>query len=180
MRFFGRCLLVAVLLLRPGELLAGRYGAPVDPDYDQTLTPAISYGVIGARSAEFGGVTVNYGQAFTQRWSWNFALAWDNEKSRNKSGDSKRANTFTGILTGGYAISRKWDISFGFGKGFADDDNNDEQLAFTNGDWSTGTSLGWTFWQRAQRRLSLSTSIEYNLSSSEPSFSLDLGYGFSF
>ena len=115
-----------VLLLAP-HCLAGRFGAPVDPDYDQTVTPAISYGVIGGRSSEFAGVTVNYGQALSQRWSWNAALAWDNEKSRKHRDDGKveekRVNTFTAIATAGYLLTQRLDLSFGFGKGFAEDDN---------------------------------------------------------
>lgn len=167
---------------------AGRFGAPVDPNFDQTITPAISYGFVGARGAEFGGLTVNYGQAINQGWSWNIAMAWDNEKSRAKvvettgasSKEDKRVNTFTVIGTAGFTFSPRWDISFGFGKGIVDDDNSGETLKFTNGDWSAGTSLGWTFWRKGHRQLNFSTSLEYNINQAEPSISFDLGYGFSF
>ena len=167
---------------------AGRYGASVDPDYDQTLTPALSYGVVGARSATFAGITVNYGQATSEKWSWSVALAWDNEKSKadpppgapDRGKIDKRVNTFTVISTAGYAFHSRWDISFGAGKGIADDDNSGEALEFTSGDWSVGSSLGWTFWQKQRRRLNLSVSLEYNLSQSEPDVSFDLGYGVSF
>ena len=180
--------LVALTAIFTGTAQAGRYGASVDPDYDQTLTPALSYGVVGARSATFAGITVNYGQATSAKWFWGAALAWDHEKSKadpppdavDRGKIDKRVNTFTVIGTAGYAFHPRLDISFGAGKGFADDENSGEALEFTNGDWSVGSSLGWTFWQKQRRRLNLSVSLEYNLSQSEPDVSFDLGYGVSF
>ena len=180
--------LVALTAIFAGTAQAGRYGASVDPDYDQTLTPALSYGIVGARSATFAGITVNYGQATSAKWFWGAALAWDHEKSKadpppdavDRGKIDKRVNSFTVIGTAGYAFHPRLDISFGAGKGFADDENSGEALEFTNGDWSVGSSLGWTFWQKQRRRLNLSVSLEYNLSQSEPDVSFDLGYGVSF
>ena len=144
--------LVVLTAIIAGTAQAGRYGAAVDPDYDQTV------------------------------------LAWDNEKSKadpppdaaDRGKIDQRVNTFTVIGTAGYSFHPRWDISFGAGKGFADDDNSGEALEFTNGDWSVGSSIGWTFWQKQRRRLNLSVSLEYNLSQSEPDVSFDLGYGVSF
>ena len=179
---------VALTAMISGTAQAGRYGAPVDADYDQTLTPSISYGIVGARSAEFAGITVNYGQASSEKWFWGVALAWDNEKSKadprpdapDQGKIDKRINTFTVIGTAGYAFHPRWDVSVGAGKGVADDDNSRESLEFNSGDWSVGSSIGWTFWQKQRRRLNLSVSLEYNLSQSEPNVSFDLGYGVSF
>ena len=72
-------LFVTVFLLSRSTC-AGRYGAAVQEDYDETLTTALSYGVVTSRSAEFGCITINYAQAIKSKWSWAVALSWDNER----------------------------------------------------------------------------------------------------
>lgn len=172
-------LFIAVFLLCRNTY-AGRFGAAVQEGYDETLTTALSYGVVINRSAEFGGITVNYAQAIKSEWTWAAALSWDNEREEKNVNEVVRINTFTAIVTAGYLFNDAVDFSFGVGKGFIDDNNKEKQLDFVNGDWSIGGSAGWFIWEKGHRNVSFSTSLEYNVSAQEPSISFDLGYGISF
>jgi len=172
--------IIFIAVLSCNNSYAARYGATVNPNFDQTVTTSVSYGVITTNSAEFAGVTVNYGEVINPGLSWAAAIAWDNQRKNLDLGSVERINTFTAIATVGYIVNDLFDVSFGIGKGFIDDDNAGEKFELVNGDFSVGGSAGWTFWTQGRRLLNLSTSLEYNFDQREPSISMDLGYGISF
>lgn len=148
------------------------------PDYDNSLSFGLSYGEQLKRDADFVGWTVEYSRAYKGPWYLNASLAWDTETEQEK-----RTDTYTVIGTVSYAFSPLMNITAGYGKGIADDDNKDKQMKFTSGDSSVGIALGSrlpVFPKSSRYSLGLSVSYEYNISENEPDISLDLGLGAGF
>ena len=147
------------------------------PDYDNSVSFGLSYGEQLKRDAEFVGWTIEYSRAYTGPWYLNASLAWDTEKDKDKD---KQTDTYTLIGTVSYAFSSLMNITAGYGKGIADDDNKYNQMQFTSGDSSLGVALGTripVFPKASPYSLGLSISYEYNVSENETDYSLDLGLG---
>ena len=145
------------------------------PDYDNSISFGLSYGEQLKRDADFVGWTVEYSRAYKGPWYLNASLAWDTETAKDKQTD-----TYTLIGTVSYAFSPLMNITAGYGKGIANDDNKDKHMQFTNGDSSVGVALGTripVFPKSSRYSLGFSASYEYNISENETDISLDLGLG---
>ena len=139
------------------------------------LNIGISYGeIMEKRNAYFYGVAIEYGRKLNNApLGLGVAMMWDSETDRNKF---DAIETITGALTASYLISDKFSLATGLAKGFIDDDNPQMTYKFTNGDWSTGLIAAYVIPTGQASFIGITSSLEYNMSQSEFSFSLDLSY----
>jgi len=131
------------------------------------------------RDAWFWGLSIDYGRILEKEWAVNGALSWDREKK--ETGVS--VETYTFVATVSWIITERFSLTTGLAKGFADNDNKEAKMQFTNADLGTGLAIGISlpelkFW--ALETVALSVSYEYNISASETDVSLDLTTGISF
>lgn len=150
--------------------------------HNSTIGWGISSGIILQRNAYFLGGTLDYSKYINDNFTVTTSLTYDQEREKTKAIDNT-TNTFTIIGSVSYTLSKSMVVSTGLAKGFADDDNNEKNIMFANADWSTGVSFGYAFPKinQSQNKIySISSSLEYNITKSEFSISVDLGIGFSF
>lgn len=153
---------------------------PKDTNFINSIGIGPSYGRMLQRNADFIGASLGYSRKINDRWVWTGSLAYDQETPY--SGDSKIINTFTAIGTISYFIDKHWGLTTGLAKGLSDDDNVSREMQFVNGDWSTGISLSYNlpdypFWSRDA--FTVSSSLEYNFTQQEFSWSVDFVMGVS-
>ena len=142
------------------------------------VSVGVSYGQIFARDASFYGFTGEFSHRLEGLpFGVAASLMWDSEKDLDKN---KTVNTFTAALTGSYLFNQHWSIGTGLGKGFADTDNAKGTYDISNGDWSTAIFGGYQLPLNKNQAVGFSGSLEYNISASEFSVSLDVTYGLGF
>lgn len=153
---------------------------PKDTNFINSIGIGPSYGRMLQRNADFIGASLGYSRKINDQWVWTGSLAYDQETPY--SVDTKIINTFTAIGTISYFLDKHWGLTTGLAKGITDDDNVNRQMDFVNGDWSTGISLSYNlpdypFWSRDA--FTVSSSLEYNLTQQEFSWSVDFVMGIS-
>lgn len=174
-----------ILLLIMSTSVYGQIHAPAiasHKGHDATIGGGISSGLMLQRNAFFYGGTIDYSKYINDLFTATASMAYDQERDKTEVNKSI-VNTFTFIGSMSYALSKSVVVSTGLAKGFADDDNKAKNISFTNADLSTGISFGYAFPkinQSQNKTYSISTSLEYNITKSEFSVSVDLGIGFSF
>lgn len=148
----------------------------VDPDKDDRISFGVSIGGQVSKDAAFWGWTADYSRVLSGKWSVATSIAFDRETEWFGGGLEKTVDTYTFIVVGNFAISDKWSLGGGAGKGFLSDDNAENKLEFENGDFAVGLSLGYSF----SARTGLSFSLERNITQNETALSADLTWGWDF
>ncbi|WP_044212036.1 hypothetical protein [Flammeovirga sp. OC4] len=133
---------------------------------------SMSKGINMTNDNPFYGFSVDYSRSIKNtRFSTGVALMWDEEK------DKKRyLQNLTFAYTVGYKINDKWSIGSGVAKGFMNNENERQEYQFVNGDWSTGLSATHTLKITPKHVISITSSLEYNITQHEYSLSFDLNY----
>lgn len=173
------CLLLLLFTLVSISVFAQRPGMiSRNDDKLNFVSVGVSYGQIFARDASFYGLTGEFSRRLEGLpMGVAASLMWDSEKDFDKN---KTVNTFTFALTGSYLFDDHWSIGTGLGKGFADTDNPKGKYEISNGDWSTAIFGGYQLRFKDNQAVGFSGSLEYNISASEFSVSLDVTYGLGF
>lgn len=183
-RFFVNRLALVIIMLVVSNALHAQITVPSfssDTNYFNSIGIGPSYGRMLDRNADFWGVSIGYSRKINAQWAATASLAYDQETPFFKGGGNI-VNTFTGIFTASYFVDKHWGLTTGLAKGVTDDDNRDKQMKFVDGDWSTGLSLSYNlpdypYWSRDA--FTVSTSLEYNLTQQEYSWSIDFVMGIS-
>ncbi len=179
----GIVVIALVLLGAPptGAKLAG--GARPLQGYNNAVSFGPSIGVIFDREAWFWGASAAYGRVWSDRWSSDVSLAWDQETERRAAAADKVVDTFSGIVSVSYALTPRLVLGTGLSKGFADDDNVTRAMTFSDGDWGTGAITSYAlpgFPGLPRSSFICAFSLEYNISTNEFSTSMDVTLTFSF
>ena len=129
----------------------------------------------------FWGLTADYGRRLGPLWSVSSSLAFDQEHDRPPTGPKTVVNTFNLVVAINATVTRWLTLTTGVGKGFLDDDNPDQKLKFTDGDWATGLAAGILLPKPPfSDAWNLSVAWEWNLTKKAPSVSSDLAVSWSF
>ena len=155
-----------------------------DAVFDNSVGLGVSVGTPYTRDAYFWGLSADYVRVIKLPWSVAASIMFDREHDKPQGDPETVVNTFTFALTVNWSAARWATLTTGLAKGFLDDDNPNQRLEFiTNGDWSTGLSLGISLPDlpfTVRDAFTLSAAWEYNLTKREPILSVDLGASWSF
>ncbi len=159
--------------------------APARPagEYKNAFSFGLSYGAQNDRDAWFWGWSADYNRQLPGRWIAAAAIAWDEETERFDDRPNQIVRTFTAIGSVSYELSRRFSLTTGLGKGFADSDNPSGSMRFTDGDLGTGIVLGFAtpgLPRYVRDSIGISVAYEYNIDQKETSLSLDVTFGWSF
>ncbi len=143
----------------------------------------ISAGTVVERDANFWGFSLDYARRTSNRLVVSGSVTWDKETERFTNKPDNTVQTYTAVGTLSYLLTERMSLTTGLGKGFADDDNPDKDMQFSNGDLSTGivfvyATEGFPFFARDS--VSLSAAYEYNIDKNETMISFDLAFGWGF
>jgi hypothetical protein len=114
-------------------------------------------------------------------WTVGAGLGFDRETDRSRA-ESKVTDTFNAVATISYGIG-SFSLITGLSKGFADTDNPEGNMNWTDGDWGTGLILAYSilgFPSSESWMTTISVGYEYNLTGDEPDLSFDAGVGYLF
>ena len=157
---------------------------PIPKDVNSnSVGVGISAGTVVERDANFWGFTLDYARRTSDRLVISGSVTWDRETETFTSKPDNTVNTYTAVGTISYLLNERMSLTTGLGKGFADDDNPDQSMQFTNGDLSTGIVFGYAtegFPFFARDSVSLSAAYEYNIDKNETMISFDLAFGWGF
>jgi len=157
---------------------------PIPKDVNSnSVGVGISAGTVVERDANFWGFTLDYARRTSDRLVISGSVTWDRETETFTSKPDNTVNTYTAVGTISYLLNERMSLTTGLGKGFADDDNPDQSMRFTNGDLSTGIVFGYAtegFPFFARDSVSLSAAYEYNIDKNETMISFDLAFGWGF
>lgn len=143
----------------------------------------ISAGTVVERDANFWGFSLDYARRTSNRLVVSGSVTWDKETERFTNKPDNTVQTYTAVGTLSYLLTERMSLTTGLGKGFADDDNPDKDMQFSNGDLSTGIVFGYAtegFPFFARDSVSLSAAYEYNIDKNETMISFDLAFGWGF
>ena len=143
----------------------------------------ISAGTVVERDANFWGFTLDFARRISNKLVLSGSVAWDSETERFTSKPDNTVKSYTAVGTVSYLLTERMSLTTGLGKGFADDDNPDKDMQFSNGDLSTGIVFGYAtegFPFFARDSVSLSAAYEYNIDKNETMISFDLAFGWGF
>ena len=132
-------------LLASGSAARAQISAPAinwDAAFHNSVGLGASVGTPYERDAYFWGLTADYTRVIGLPWSVTASITFDQEHDQPQAAPKTVVNTFTFVATINWSAARWITLTTGLGKGFLDDDNLAQQLAFTNGDLSTGLAVG--------------------------------------
>lgn len=183
----GRSILLwaAIVFLAVDHESEAQITAPARPapEYNNSMSAGLSYGIQNDRDADFWGWSLGYSRSLGGRWFAEAALTWDSETETFDNKPNGVTNTFTAVGTITYAFTKLFSLTTGLGKGFANTDNPAGTMQFANGDLGTGISVGIAtagLPQFARDSIGFSISYEYNITQKETSVSFDVSFGWSF
>lgn len=173
------------LLLVPISPTTGQVSAPPIPREinSNSVGVGISAGTVVERDANFWGFTLDFARRISNKLVLSGSVAWDSETERFTSKPDNTVKSYTAVGTVSYLLTERMSLTTGLGKGFADDDNPDKDMQFSNGDLSTGIVFGYAtegFPFFARDSVSLSAAYEYNIDKNETMISFDLAFGWGF
>jgi hypothetical protein len=181
----AKVLLAIFLLFTQLPFATAQLGAPPIPQEvnGHSVGVGVSVGTVVERDADFWGFTLDYGRRISERLVLAGSVAWDSETEKFSSRPSNTIQSYTAVGTISYLLSERMLLTTGLGKGFADDDNSEKDMQFTNGDLSTGivfayATEGFPFFARDS--VSISAAYEVNLDKNETMISADLAFGWGF
>ncbi len=140
----------------------------------------VSAGTVVERDANFWGFTLDFARRITNRLVAAGSVSWDSETEKFADKPDNTIKTYTAVGTISYMFTERMSLTTGLGKGFADDDNPQQSMQFSNGDLSTGIVFGYAtegFPFFARDSVSLSAAYEYNIDQNETMISFDLAFG---
>ena len=143
----------------------------------------ISAGTVVERDANFWGLSLDYARRTSNRLVVSGSVTWDKEIESFTNKQDNTVRTYTAVGTLSYLLTERMSLTTGLGKGFADDDNPEHAMQFTNGDLSTGIVFGYAtegFPFFARDSVSLSAAYEYNIDKNETMISFYLAFGWGF
>ena len=143
----------------------------------------VSAGTVVERDANFWGFTLDFARRISNRLVASGSVAWDSETESFSNKPDNTVQSYTAVGTLSYLLTERMSLTTGLGKGFADDDNPEHAMQFTNGDLSTGIVFGYAtegFPFFARDSVSLSAAYEYNIDKNETMISFDLAFGWGF
>lgn len=175
----------AIVLLVTVATSQAQVSAPARPvaGYRNSVSGGLSYGFINGRDADFWGWSVGYSRSLVGHWFAEANITWDRETEKFNDAPENKVSTFTAVGTITYALTDWLSLTTGLGKGFADTDNPDKKMKFTNGNLGTGISVGFAtpgLPQFVQDSIGFSIAYEYNITQRETSVSFDVTFGWSF
>ena len=150
--------------------------------YKNTWAAAGSYGGTFDGQSWFWGVSSDYTRLINKRWIINGSLAFDQETTRVFNSPSRIDNTFSLQLASGYLVNRRLGIGAGFAKGVLSNQQGNGSWNWESfgKDWATGLLAMYTFWFQGPHSLDITGALEYRINEQRWSYSLDIGYGYSF
>ena len=173
-------LLILVLFLVSGTAEAQFAIRPVTSDKPNELGFGISYGVKLDKDALFWGYAPDYVRVLGGKWLLNISLAYD-EDTEIKNGTEAVTETWTPAVLFGYQLGSRLALGAGFGHGVIENKDGAGWTSVKFGDDLTAAgAFAVSLWSKGRHGLSLSVSLEYNISDSQPSVSTDLGYAWGF
>ena len=172
--------LTLTLLLTSTATHAGFGLRPVTSGMKNEIGLGLSYGIKLDKDALFWGYAPDYVRVLSEKFLLNLSFAYD-EETETKDGSESVTETWTPSVMIGYQLSSVVAIGGGFGHGIIDNKNGAgwESVKFGD-DASVAVAGAASLWSKGRHGLSLSLSLEYNISDSEASVSTDLGYAFGF
>ncbi len=168
--------------LFPGSTAVAQIATPprATEAYVNGVGAGLSIGEQVNRDATFWGWSVEYSRYLSDRWTFGTALTWDEETEEFPDKPDAVTATFTAVASISYSVTDRFSLTTGLGKGFANDDNPEGKMKFSNGDLGTGIVAGYAFPISNRRSISASLAYEFNLTQNERSISVDVSYGWSF
>ena len=154
---------------------------PVDSTMKNSVGLGASYGVFLERDADFWGLAVDYGRVIGSRWAGGASLGFDQETDHSRA-EEQSTDTLNAIVTVSYRIGSV-NVITGLSKGFADTDNPDRTMDWSDGDWGTGLVIAYSIpglLPSDRWVASISVGYEYNLTDPEADLSFDAGVGYLF
>lgn len=153
---------------------------PVVSGYKNEIGVGASYGIKLDNDAWFWGYAPDYVRVLNERWLVNLSIAYD-EETESKDGGTRLTESWTPSVMIGYQVGPKLAVGAGFGHGLrTNEDGSGWKSVSLGDDLSVAGAFALSIWNNGRHGLSLSVSLEYNISDNDPSISTDIGYGWSF
>lgn len=173
-------ILPLALLLKCGPAEAAFKLKPMTSGYKNEIGLGVSYGIKLDNDASFAGYAPDYLRVLNSKWMLNVSLAYDEETSF-KNGTKSVTESWTPSVMLGYQVNTQLAVGAGLGHGLRTNENGAGWKSVEFGkDLSAAAAVAVSLWQKGRHGLSLSVSLEYNISDNEASVSTDIGYGWSF
>ena len=170
----------ALMLLSCDVARAGFAIRPVSSGKLNQIGLGVSYGVKLDKDAYFYGYAPDYVRVLNEKWLLNLSLAYDRD-TETKSGTKNVTETWTPAIMIGYQMSPRFAFGAGLGHGLT---QNKDSAGWESVKWgddlTIAAAVAAALWIKERHSLSLSFSLEHNISDNEPSVSLDLGYAWDF
>lgn len=172
-------------LLCASSVVHAQLAAPPRPQgtYDKSVAFGLSYGSVNQRDADFWGWSLELGRQLQGPWIGAVSIMWDRETQRVPAAADQKTDSLTAAATITYAITERFALTTGLGKGFADTANPSRSMKFTNGDLATGIVFGIStpgLRHFTRDSIGFSFAYEYNFDLDETSISFDVSFGWSF
>ena len=179
-RLVRRWILALMLFLVAGTAKAQFGIRPVTSGLRNELGLGLSYGIKLDKDAWFWGYAPDYVRVLSDKWLLNVSLAYDKDTETQDSGKSV-TETWTPAVMIGYQLGPRIAAGAGFGHGVFENKNGAGWKSVKLGkDLTAAVAFAVSLWSKGRHGLSLSVSLEYNISDSQPSVSTDLGYAWGF
>ena len=178
-RFTNLVLLIPtlMLLLVCNTALAGMSLRPSVSGYRNEFGLGVSYGIKLKKDAMFWGVAPDYVRVLGEKWLLNASFAYD-EETEFKEGGNGLVKTWTPTLMIGYNVTPRLVLGAGAGHGLIENKNGGGWKTVKFGDdFTVAGAFAVSLWSKDRHGLSVSVSIEHNISDNEPAISTDIGYG---
>jgi hypothetical protein len=150
--------------------------------YKNSIGTSISTGIFIDKAAVFWGCSVDYSYIINDKIILLFGFAYDQEyKTEKKENEHDVIQTITPNIAFGYALSNKFALGIGLGKGVLDTDNPNQKLKFTSdGNLTAGLLFSITMFSKNHHSIDLGGGIERGLITPETDLTIELGYGYNF
>lgn len=179
MRFIT-LILILLQVIASSTAEAGIRLRPAVSDYQNEVGIGVSYGIKLDNDASFIGYAPDYLRVLSDKWLLNLSIAYD-EETEIKDGTKKVTESWTPSVMLGYQVSPNLAVGAGLGHGLRTNEDGAGWKSVSFGDdLSIAGALALTIWNSGRHGLSLSVSLEYNISDGEPSVSTDIGYGWGY